>query len=585
MIKLNKLTKLLLLQLSLICLTLAFFLIPATSTALATENETFSMETVEIRLNDTTGLRFTGVMSNEYYQAAISGNGENGKEVTFGALIIPAKWISEHSLEAENYIPSLKSKLQDSEEIENWMTNSIPCQNTDIDGVLVDENDTNWYIKASKEISNYDYWNQDFVAIGFVKTVIDEGEPTYQYADFDANDYHNATEVASKSLNVDGFEDNEVLQELVTIGTYQQNGETEEDAKSASYDGLKDYLGLTLSVSDSHLDISESGSYTLSSSTEKKIDNLYFNISSSNSSVTASNDAFNATKNGNATLNAKMGNITFATSETLYVGNEALTLYNNFVYNNTRNNRSIRTNNDGSGNTSWGINTYSNTPSLVDVPENIKTAYETKYSEKLLNNAYYFLAEESKILSHNYWGGNWSALDGRSYRLAEFRIGLTDAQYVFDNYKSVTVRLYLGNLTNAAQETFWTGMYITESADNYVTALSNFLPIGVAKSDANGWIELNFPMPTLSSDYDSTKNYFLTFGMDLQIAWETMDLYIGNVEFNKTYASYDLTNILQTNPNGDNHNYPTDFWGYGNVSAKGAAAELSTTLADRKSVV
>ena len=359
------------------CLSLGFvFNAPS---AMADEEQTFTVDTCEVRLNDPTGLRFTASMSDSYYQNAIKS--EEGKTVSFGMLVIPAAWAE--TLEENNYIPSLSAKLEGTDlTVADLTTNSLAFQNTDAQGNLVNANDTKWYIQGSLASVLYQNYNYDYTAIGFVKTTIN-GMTTYAYADFDENDYHNLTEVASKSLNIVGYENNTTIQNFVKRGLCQANGYSALDADGMDYETLVENLGLSVNVNKDHVQVNDTVNYTVSAEGEfDSFANLSLTAVSSNENVVKVEDGkLKAVGNGVATISLKNGQ-TYAESKTVYVGSEALALYDEYAYNNTRFGYSVKGNNialTGAWDTTVGnINSYANQPSLVETPDEIKTSYQLR---------------------------------------------------------------------------------------------------------------------------------------------------------------------------------------------------------------
>lgn len=557
--KAKKLAIYLLLPIMCLCLSVAF-LIKGNKVS-AEEAKTFEMKSVAVRLDaNTPALRFTGAMTDAYYRNAIAGNGENGKDVSFGALIIPAKWITEHNLEAGNYIPSLREKLQNENDIEKWMTNSKAFQNVDAEGVLINAEDTNWYIQASKEITTYNNWNDEFVAIGFVKTVIAEGETTYQYAAFDEKNYRNATNAAFASLNVSGYEDNETLQEIAVKGVYQMNGETETAADNADFNALPSYLGLEIAPVSDHIQEDGQTTYTLTSKEGKQFPDCLKNVVSENETVLkVQNGAFIGAGEGLAAASVKFGNLTLAQTS-LYVGREALALYD-IEYDQTRNGRGMSVINAGSSSLHWGINSYANTPSLTDLPEEIASGYNVAFGEELKTKAYFLQVNQEKFETST-----------RQYRLSEIRLKLSDAKYVFENYSAVSVKLYVGNIGNSTVTDMYTGMYVMSApgSDDYI--ISDRTARKIAYDKLGGWVELLFPLPRLQNEYHSGIAYWLTFGMDLQRAWNSADIYIGGVEFTTDgFSEKDLSSVTWTKAgyNGSN------FWG-DKVTDMGSAADINS---------
>lgn len=107
------------------------------------------------------------------------------------------------------------------------------------------------------------------------------------------------------------------------------------------------------------------------------------------------NGAFIGAGEGLAAASVKFGNLTLAQTS-LYVGREALALYD-IEYDQTRNGRGMSVINAGSSSLHWGINSYANTPSLTDLPEEIASGYNVAFGEELKTKAYFLQVNQEKF--------------------------------------------------------------------------------------------------------------------------------------------------------------------------------------------
>ena len=519
---------------------------------------TFAMQSVSVRMDEPSGLRFTAAMTESYYQANADKN--------FGMIIIPTQYLDLQGMTGENveYIDVLDENYN-GEYVKIYNT---PMQNK-LGEELVDANDTNYYLTGAVAEIYYDNYNLDFIGIGFVETV-DGSEVSYEYATFDKAEISASVyETAVDSLKVAGYENNATLQNFVTKGLMQANGVSEEDAKSYTYADLGEWLGLTVSTTADHIAVGGETAYTISSTAGKNFDSLGVEVATDNG--TLENGKLTGASEGLANISVKFAGVTLDET-TVYVGNEALALYSNdYNYNNERNGRSMActSHNSNPGN-AWGL-AQSNIASkgVVDMTAEsetaVATAYQTAFGKQLTSAYKMSLNMDSK---------------GTTYRLLETRIPLTDAAYVFENYKSVTVRVMFTNFGTSSSSIPNMGMFVTKdgtgdgnlASSRMVTALTTGI-----------WEEYTFPL-VLDSAYVDGSTYRLTFGMDIVEAWGTADIYIADIEFS---TKLEVTPILSwMNKSGRNQGSAADWHGFNANSVEtyvwSDMANVGTARADYK---
>ncbi|MBQ3505600.1 MAG: hypothetical protein IJA89_02385 [Clostridia bacterium] len=509
------------------------------------------LATHEVRMDDeNTGLRFTARISESYYTA--------NQDKNFGMVIFPASRFDEiTSMNGENV--EYLDVLDDEGQGKYVKIYNDPAQ---VDG------SGDYYLKGAIANIYYDNYNLDFVAIGFVETV--EGDTvSYEYATFDKDAVSaNIYETAVKSLKVAGYENNAILQNFVTKGILQKNGVSKEDAETVSYSELGEYLGLSVSTTADHIAVGGETSYTVSSANDVDFDSLGVEVTTDNGTI--ADGKLTGASEGLATISVKFAGVTLDET-TVYVGNEALALYSNdYNYNNERNNRSMQcgVHSANPGN-AWGL-AQSNiaTRGVVDMTdaseETVATAYQTAFGEAL-SSAYKISLNITPV--------------NKTWRLMETRIPLTDAAYVFGNYKSVTVRALFTNFgTTSTTVPYW-GMFVTKDG----TGDANLASVRTTDTVATGtWVEYTFPLE-LTDAYVDGSTYRLTLGMDIVEEWGTADIYIADIEFN---TSYNMTNAFASKITNNSLNVSwitgetqLGSWGKGgSFSQKGATTALPSDL-------
>ncbi|MBE5752082.1 MAG: hypothetical protein E7357_06680 [Clostridiales bacterium] len=503
------------------------------------------LATHEVRMDEPTGLRFTARISESYYAA--------NQDKNFGMVIFPASRFDEiDSMNGENV--EYLDVLDDEGQGKYVKIYNDPAQ---VGGV------GDYYLKGAIANIYYDNYNLDFVAIGFVETV--EGDTvSYEYATFDKDAVSaNIYETAVKSLKVAGYETDTTLQNFVTKGLLQKNGVSETDAAEYTYSELGEWLGLSVSTEKDHIAVGEELSYTVSSAEDVDYDSLGVEVTTDNGTI--ADGKLTGASEGLATISVKFAGVTLDET-TVYVGNEVLALYGKPNVSSTRNNRymvDVHNVSGNSGSTAWGISSFANnTPAIVELPEDIATGYATTFGEEK-SQALFLDANETKL-----------PMDGKAYRLAELKFAMTDVEYVYANYNSITVKMFVGNLDATTMVDMYTGAYImskpAEGSYTFNAGFSNVIPY----SKLGSWVELSYPLPVYAGDYNETTEYNLTIGLDLQTAWGSVDIYIGDIEFSVTK---DYTSLLSWFNRSGKNQAGNDWHGY---NGKGAASGVWSDMND-----